>query len=58
MEEHRIMSDEMRILTEVGTFGGLGIEDPTSKKTKSKNEEDDLDELINSSIKKNAELNI
>lgn len=44
--------DEMSIVTEVGTFGDLDIEDPTVKKVKKSKKE--IDELIQESIKENA----
>lgn len=44
--------DEMNIVTEVGTFGDLDINDPTATKVKKKKKE--IDELIQESIKENA----
>lgn len=36
------MEEELAVVTEIGVFGGLGIEDPTQTKVKAK----DLDALI------------
>lgn len=43
--------EEFEIVTEVGTFGSLNIEDPTTKKVKRKNSE--IEELIAESTKNN-----
>jgi|HigsolmetaAR203D_1030402.scaffolds.fasta_scaffold01377_13 hypothetical protein len=42
---------EFEIVTEVGVFGDLNIEDPTRKKVNKKNE--DIDELIMESTQSN-----
>lgn len=46
-------NEEYNIVTEVGVFGDLNIEDPTSKKVKT---EDELQELIKDSIEHNATI--
>ena len=48
------MSEEMTILTEVGNFGELNIEDPTVKKVKKK-KTPNLDKLIEESINNNRD---
>jgi len=45
-------NEELCLLTEVGVFGELDIEDPTKKKIKKK---DDLETLIESSVKTNLD---
>jgi len=49
---------EYSIVTEVGVFGELNINDPTVKKVKTKNNgdltEDELNGIINESIQNNA----
>ena len=47
---------EYSIVTEVGVFGDLNIEDPTAKTVKKKNDESSIDDLIADSIKANANL--
>lgn len=48
--------NDLSILTEVGVFGELDIDDPTAKKVKRKNDEEDIDKLIESSIEQNLGL--
>lgn len=52
--------DELSIVTEVGTFGSLNIDDPTVKKIKKKKNElgveMDIDEMIRESIEHNKNL--
>lgn len=50
------MDKELSVVTEVGTFGDLNIEDPTQKKVKKQNE--DLEALIKEAVAENATLNI
>jgi len=45
-------NEELCIITEVGIFGQLDIEDPTKKKVKKK---DELEALIESSVKTNLD---
>ena len=45
-------SKEMHIVTEVGTFGSLNINDPTKKKIKP--EDQDIDSVIKDAIAENA----
>ena len=47
---------EYSVVTEVGVFGDLNIEDPTAKKVKKKNDEQSIDDMIAESIKTNANL--
>jgi hypothetical protein len=51
-------NEEYSIITEVGTFGDLNIEDPTVKSIKKKNNtnytEEEIDSLIKESISNNA----
>jgi len=45
----------LHILTEVGVFGDLDIDNPTAKKVKNKKDEmDDIDALIESAIGENS----
>ena len=50
--------EEFNIVTEVGVFGDLNIDDPTVKSIKKKNNtnytEDEINELIKESINTNA----
>lgn len=46
-------NEEMVVLTEVGAFGGLEIDDPTVKKVKKANEED-MEKMIQEAIAENA----
>ena len=47
------------ILTEVGVFGTLNIEDPTFREVKKKKENDtNIDDLIAQSINENASIRI
>ena len=54
--------EEFNIVTEVGVFGDLNIEDPTVKSVKKKNNnnytEEELDALIKESINSNATITI
>ena len=45
--------EELNIVTEVGVFGSLDIDDPTKKKVNSKNGKTDLDEMIQEAIVEN-----
>lgn len=51
---------DLSIVTEVGNFGALNIEDPTAKKVKKKKNElgveMDIDEMIRESIEHNKNL--
>ena len=53
-------NEKLNIVTEVGTFGSLNIDDPTAvevkKKKKGEYTEEELQELINESIAENAKL--
>ncbi len=44
---------EYEIVTEVGTFGNLNIDDPTVRKIKKKADGQDIDQLIRESIDAN-----
>lgn len=47
-------NDELHVLTEVGVFGDLDIDDPTAKKVKrKKTDNDDIEGMINDAIEKN-----
>jgi len=53
------MDNNMHIVTEVGVFGDLNIEDPTAKKVKKKNEElseSEVNQLIEESVQANASI--
>ena len=54
--------EEFNIVTEVGVFGDLNIEDPTIKSVKKKNNtnytEEELESLIKESINSNATITI
>lgn len=47
--------EELSIVTEIGVFGDLDIEDPTSKKIDKKKKSDfsDIEDTINTAIKEN-----
>lgn len=49
---------DMSIVTEIGTFGSLNIDDPTVKKVKDKKDmtEEEIDALIKESIQHNANI--
>jgi len=51
---------DLSVVTEVGNFGSLNIEDPTEKKVKKRNNEMgvdmDIDEMIRQSIEQNKNL--
>lgn len=51
---------DLSVVTEVGNFGSLNIEDPTAKKVKKRNNEMgvdmDIDEMIRQSIEQNKNL--
>ena len=53
---------DLHIVTEVGIFGELDINDPTIKKIKNKNNENlsesDLQEMIQESIQNNSNIHI
>lgn len=55
-------NEEYSIITEVGVFGDLNIEDPTVKNVKKKNNtdytEEEIDALIKESINANGSINI
>jgi hypothetical protein len=53
-------NEKLSIVTEVGTFGDLNIQDPTSKETEKLNNDspDDIEEIIKQSIEKNKSINI
>ena len=63
MENNKNLSD-MSIVTEIGAFGSLNIEDPTVTKIKKKDNDVDgvddeaLDALIQESVQKNLNINI
>lgn len=45
--------DELHVVTEVGMFGDLDIEDPTKKKIKKKKKiKDEIEEAIQENLKK------
>lgn len=46
--------DDLYIVTEVGTFGDIDIDDPTVMKVKKK-KKSELDEIIEQAIKENEE---
>jgi hypothetical protein len=46
------IESDFNIVTEVGVFGDLNINDPTKKKIKQKDE--DIDTLIKEAVEKNA----
>ena len=50
--------EEMSIVTEVGVFGSLNIDDPTVKKVKKKDDGQDmeLDSLIEAAIEHNRNI--
>ena len=53
------MEEKLNIVTEVGTFGSLCIDDPTAvevKKKKKQYTEEELNELIQESINENSKL--
>lgn len=45
---------DLNIVTEVGVFGNLDIDDPTVKKVKRKDGETDIDDVIAEAIAENA----
>ena len=55
-------NEEYSIITEVGTFGDLNIDDPTVKPIKKKNNtnytEEEIESLIKESINNNATITI
>lgn len=53
------MKEDLNIVTEVGIFGNLNIEDPTITKIKKKNadlSEEELNKLIQESVRANANI--
>ena len=52
--------EQLHVVTEVGVFGELDVNDPTAKKVKKDGEEDSsdvaLEQLIEDSIKQNLEV--
>ena len=47
-------NENLHILTEVGVFGDLDVDDPTAKKVnRNKNDDVDIDALIDSAIEDN-----
>ena len=57
-----MFNEEFNIVTEVGVFGDLNIEDPTVKSVKKKNNtnytEEEIETLIKESISTNATITI
>ena len=57
-----MFNEEFNIVTEVGVFGDLNIEDPTIKSVKKKNNtnytEEEIETLIKESINTNATITI
>lgn len=50
---------DMSVVTEIGVFGSLNIEDPTTAKVKKKNanlSEEEMEQLIQESIQNNANI--
>lgn len=49
---------DMSVVTEIGTFGSLNIEDPTVKKVKEKKDmtDEEMEALIKESIQHNANI--
>ena len=47
--------EELYAVTEVGMFGDLDVQDPTKKKVKKKNEEQDIEAIIAAGIAANKE---
>lgn len=47
--------EELYAVTEVGVFGELDMEDPTKKKVKRKEEEEDIQAIIEAGIRANRE---
>lgn len=47
--------EELYAVTEVGVFGDLDVEDPTKKKVKRKEEEQDLEAIIEAGIAANRQ---
>ena len=52
------MDKEYAIITEVGTFGSLNINDPTVKTIKDNMTEEDMNQLIKESINSNASITL
>lgn len=51
------MKEEYNIVTEVGVFGDLNINDPTVQSVKKKNNEDSTDEEIQQMISESIQTN-
>jgi adenylate cyclase class IV len=49
-------TEKLTLVTEVGTFGELNIDDPTEQQVKKKKK--DLEALIEASIAENANINL
>lgn len=51
--------NDMSVVTEIGVFGSLNIEDPTTKKVKKANanlSDEEMEQLIQESIQHNANI--
>ncbi len=46
-------NNDLHVVTEIGVFGELDVEDPTVNNVKKKNKDVNVDEIINEAIQEN-----